>query len=64
MRGYNCDMCGKWFTTMEQFGIVREAYDFDYDSGVSHNKIIERPYDLCPKCLQKVVNYIRQEDEK
>ncbi len=61
MRGYNCDMCGKWFANIEQFGVLREVYDDEFDDDFSHNKIIEIPYDLCPKCLQKVVNYIKEE---
>lgn len=64
MRGYKCDMCGKWFTDIVQFGVLREVYDDEFDDDISHNVIIDRPYDLCPKCLQKVVNYVRQEDEK
>lgn len=61
MRGYNCDMCGKWFTTMVQFGVLREVFDDEFDDDIRHNSIIYRPYDLCPECLRKVVSFIKED---
>ena len=66
MRAYKCDRCKILYEEYEGISLWRRGYnaiffskvigqDRYYSSGV---------YELCPSCMQKVVNYITRTDRK
>lgn len=57
-----CDRCGKLYENYEGYEVENGGNKYNILTLLHHWKTVSRSYDLCPKCMESLIEWITEAD--